>query len=72
MRKDAGFEVTDRIRINFSADYTLFNAINQFNDYIANETLAESVESIVSEKSFFQEWTINEFYCKISIEKLIS
>jgi isoleucyl-tRNA synthetase len=72
MRKDAGFDVTDRIRINFSADDTLFNAINQFNDYIANETLAESVQTIVNEESFNQEWTINEFYCRISIEKLLS
>ncbi|MDP3832166.1 MAG: DUF5915 domain-containing protein, partial [Ignavibacteriaceae bacterium] len=72
MRKDAGFEVTDRIRINFSADETLFNAINQFNDYIANETLAESVNSVVSEEGFIQDWNINDLYCKISIEKLIS
>ncbi|MDP2303979.1 MAG: isoleucine--tRNA ligase [Ignavibacteria bacterium] len=72
MRKDAGFEVTDRIRINFSADETLFNAINQFNDYIANETLAESVNSVVNEEGFIQDWNINDLYCKISIEKLIS
>lgn len=72
MRKDAGFEVTDRIRIKFSTTTPLFDAINQFNDYIANETLAESLDDEFNGGGFAQEWTINETYCQISIEKISS
>ncbi|HRI47255.1 MAG TPA: DUF5915 domain-containing protein [Ignavibacteriaceae bacterium] len=72
LRKESGFEVTDRILINFSAEDTLFDAINQFNDYIANETLAESVSNQFNEESIVQELTINDFQCKISIEKYSS
>ncbi|MGQ9666779.1 MAG: DUF5915 domain-containing protein [Anaerolineae bacterium] len=43
MRKDAGFEVDDRIRIYFQADETLPPVLEQFRDYVRAETLAEAV-----------------------------
>ncbi len=42
-RKDAGFEINDRIHIVYEASETLAAAIVQFADYIQAETLAESV-----------------------------
>lgn len=71
MRKDAGFEVTDRIRIHFKGSGRLVEAINNFNNYVANETLAEELtgdnESITG---FKQEWKIGEYECSIRIEKV--
>ncbi len=44
MRKNAGFEVTDRITIKFNAPEAIKTAIEAMSDYIKNETLAESID----------------------------
>ena len=44
MRKDAGFEVTDRILIGFKADEKLTEAIGNMSEYVRVETLALEVE----------------------------
>ena len=53
LRKDSGFEVTDRISIEHNAEGDLLNAIESQNEYITNETLAEemNVNSTLNEKS---------------------
>ena len=43
LRKDLGFEVTDRIEITLSADEKLANAINNNLNYICSETLADEI-----------------------------
>jgi len=43
MRKDSGFNVDDRIRIQYSAAGQLAQAITAHADYIRQETLAESI-----------------------------
>jgi len=73
MRKDAGFEVTDKINIALKGDFNLINAINNFNKYIANETLAEKV-SIDDQMNggYKQDWKIGDYDCSIQIEKVNS
>ena len=44
LRKDAGFEVTDKIKIQVSKNDFWNNSIKEFLNYICNETLAESLE----------------------------
>lgn len=47
LRKDSGFDVTDRIKLLYHADDTLARAIQAQGEYIARETLAiELVESV--------------------------
>ncbi len=79
MRKDACFEVTDRIKISFNGSPELVEAINAFSDYVSNETLAESLinenknnGTIPKDGSDKQEWKIGEFNCSIKIEKVNS
>lgn len=43
LRKDLGFEVTDRIKITLSAEEKLANAINNNLNYICSETLADEI-----------------------------
>ena len=43
LRKDLGFEVTDRIEITLSAEEKLANAINNNLNYICSETLADEL-----------------------------
>lgn len=71
MRKDAGYEVTDKILINFNSSNEFIQAINKFSDYISNETLAEKLTSNSELKeSYSQEWQISGFDCKIFIKKV--
>lgn len=71
MRKDAGFEVTDKILINFISSNEFVKAINKFSDYISNETLAEKLTSNSElTESYVQNWQISNFDCKIFIKKV--
>ncbi|MGV8027016.1 MAG: isoleucine--tRNA ligase [Anaerolineaceae bacterium] len=44
-RKQAGFEISDRILLSFSATEKLEKAIEQYHDYVMNETLAIQMDS---------------------------
>ena len=71
MRKDAGFEVTDKIKIYYSGSELIIDAVEAFNQYISNETLAECLERNGNEtKGFKQDWEIGEQTCSINIEKI--
>ncbi|MGA8264790.1 MAG: isoleucine--tRNA ligase, partial [Ignavibacteriaceae bacterium] len=48
MRKDAGFEVTDKIKIKFNGSGKIISAVNSSKEYISNETLAENIVSVES------------------------
>lgn len=73
MRKDAGYDVTDRIKIKYYGSDKLVEAVNSFNEYISNETLAEEM---VNENKFNngynQDWKIGDYECSIQIERVIS
>ncbi len=70
MRKDAGFEVTDKIRIKFNGSDKIISAVNSFKEYISNETLAENITSVESfNGSAKQDWNIGEYKCSIQIER---
>jgi len=43
IRKDAGFEVTDKIKVHLQKNDTLETAVNANKDYIKSETLTESL-----------------------------
>ena len=71
MRKDAGFEVVDKINIKFTGSELLNDAVQSFTGYVAGETLAENVE--ISDKlngGFKQDWQIGDQSCSIQIERI--
>ncbi|HNU58559.1 MAG TPA: isoleucine--tRNA ligase, partial [Aquaticitalea sp.] len=49
LRKDSGFELTDRIIVNLQDDRQLSKAVNSNLKYIKTETLAEEVQAILGE-----------------------
>ncbi len=69
MRKDAGLEVTDRIRINFEAPSRLADAIQHLSDYIKSETLATQVVSGRDSAEHWEKWEIDGEPCEIGISK---
>ena len=44
MRRQAGFEVTDRIRVFFSGSPRVVDAVHEHSEWIRNETLAVELE----------------------------
>lgn len=69
MRKVAGFEVTDRIRIYYKSDDMLLNrALTDFHEYVKIETLAAELTNVVSNGEKLQSQSINGIVCKIGVE----
>jgi len=70
MRKDAGYQVTDKINVEFSGNSDFVGSVNSFTKYISVETLAEKIENkdeLIGE--FLQDWKIGGNDIKIKIEK---
>jgi len=71
MRKEAGFQVTDRIRIYYTSDERLQQAITSMAEYIQSETLAVELSSTKNKiehgKPYTAEWNIDDHHCTISL-----
>ena len=46
LRKDSGFDVTDKIKISISSNEKTDQAISHFSDYICQQTLAVEVKTV--------------------------
>ncbi|MEZ5004459.1 MAG: isoleucine--tRNA ligase [Chitinophagales bacterium] len=70
-RKDRGFEVTDRIVINFEATDLINATIHSYKDYIATEVLANKINVVPSHdlNGDAFELEINDDKIKLSIQK---
>jgi isoleucyl-tRNA synthetase len=55
MRKDAGFEIEDRIEVVYVADERLTGAIEQFREEIMSEVLAKALRSESPANGFYSE-----------------
>ena len=68
LRKDSGFEVTDRVRIVVGKRPEIEDALASFGDYVCRQTLAESISvSGVVENAASVEWddsTLEISVCK--------
>ena len=67
LRKDSGFEVTDRINIYYQADDSLNDAIGKFSEEIKKETLADSLSR---QELDGQESELNDKVITIKVEKI--
>lgn len=67
LRKDSGFEVTDRIALKISSSEATDSAVNNWKEYIASQTLAVSVE--VSAEAQSTEIEIDDITLTIGVEK---
>ncbi len=69
MRKDAGFDVVDRIGIFYVANEKVNSYIGRHAEYIKSETLADEVSTGKADGGFEQDWKIGEHDCSITIVK---
>ena len=72
MRKEAGYEVTDRIQIWLQASDEMNAAVEKQSDYIKNETLCESLQLGEKGGNYNKEWKIDEEKIQVGIAKIIS
>jgi len=68
IRKDSGFELTDRIEVKVAAVNGLKNSLARFNDYICAEILADKLE-LVTEIEDGTEIEINDTSLKVIVSK---
>ncbi len=68
IRKDSGFELTDRINVKLANANQLKPAITEFNDYICAEILADKLE-LVPEIASGTEIEVNEIPLKVLVTK---
>ncbi|MGL5959944.1 MAG: isoleucine--tRNA ligase, partial [Bacteroidales bacterium] len=70
LRKDSGFEVTDRINIYLQSNVRIDDAVKAFDDYIKAQVLANiiSIDTHVAENS--TQIDVNEILVQIKVEKV--
>ena len=70
MRKEADFDVVDRIVIGVQGSEEIKEAVVSMSDYIKKETLAEEIKLEQLEVSDFdKKWEIGETECEISVRR---
>jgi isoleucyl-tRNA synthetase len=69
MRKEAGFNVTDRIQISVKGWPDMLDAIEKQSDYIKNETLCERLKIAQVDGSYIKEWKVGSEMIEIGISK---
>ena len=70
MRKEAGFEVTDRIHVVYAGDDELAAAVDAYADMIRKTTLALSLERGEAGEGFVaKEWDINGKKATLGVKK---
>jgi isoleucyl-tRNA synthetase len=68
IRKDSGFELTDRIFVKVAETDALKSSITQFNDYICAEILADKLE-VVPQVAEGTEIEVNDVLLKVLVTK---
>ena len=70
IRKESGFEVTDKIRVEIEANDLTSPAVESFADYIAQQTLAIEVKAVAAPAgAFVVDSEIDEVALKIAVTK---
>ena len=69
LRKDAQFDVSDRIKVFVETDEALQSVIKEHQDYISNEVLAESLEFNSNPEAFSAEFKLGKGSCKVGITR---
>ena len=69
MRKDAEFDVSDRIHVFIETEPELQEVIREHQEYIVNETLTEEIEFVAKAGTYQAEFKLGKSICKVGIER---
>ena len=70
MRKDAGFDVEDRIEVSWDLDGEIGNAIRKFESYFRAETLTNSITDLLDHADYSSPVDLNEKTYTIHLKKI--
>ena len=72
LRKQADYEVTDRIRVAFEGSSGMTSALSSFDDWVRNETLAvELIQTPEPEGDIVESYTIGEETVTLAVRRVI-
>ena len=69
MRKEMDLDYKDTIQVFYKGEALPEKAVEQFKEYIKQETLADSLEKGVSEKGYIKEWVIEGNTIQLAVVK---
>jgi isoleucyl-tRNA synthetase len=69
MRKEAGFEVEDKIYLYCVGDETIAKVLEVHGEEIKADTLALAIETSLAEDGYTREWDLNDHKVTISVKK---
>ncbi|MFV0465008.1 MAG: isoleucine--tRNA ligase [Lachnospiraceae bacterium] len=69
MRKEAGFEVMDKITVSYQADGTIADIFHKYKEMIMDEVLADEISTALS-TGYEKEWNINGERTVLSVTKI--
>ena len=72
LRKEAGFDVADRIRLNYTATAGMAQAIQAFSDYIQQEVLAPELRPVEEPGEKTKEFQISGEKVKVTVTRIQS
>ena len=72
MRKEAGYNVADRIRVSFRAPEEVTQAIDKLADYVKNETLAVELIADNVDGDYTKEWKVGDYNVEIGVQRVES
>lgn len=70
MRRSAGFEVMDRIKVDIKTTPRLYRAMEAFDEYIKAETLSKEITKSGEKGELSKEWDINGEKAQISVARM--
>ena len=69
MRKEAGFEVLDKITVSYQAGEKIESVFRKYSAQIQSDVLAEGIDS-AGVKGYEKEWNINGEHVVLGVEKI--
>ena len=70
MRKSAGLDIADRIRLSYEGDAEVVRVIEAWRGYIGQETLAATISAGVSGRGYVEEQEIDGRTVRLAVERV--
>jgi len=71
LRKESGFEVTDKIYIYIESNKEINSAVIEYQDYICEQTLGEDINILEKlEQNIFKNVEVNDLSISIAVERI--
>ena len=70
LRKSAGLDIADRIRLSYEGDAEVARVIEAWRDYIGQETLASTISAGVSGRGYVEEQEIDGRTVRLAVERV--